>query len=264
MTKKCVAFLDILGFKGLVTTLSLHDLAARYERLTSTARALALPQLPDSDVPRLFPYNKDRPSICSQYIFSDSIILVANADTDVGCLQLLVYVWRLEQLFIAAGMPLRGAVDYGDIYSNTNSGIVLGKALSAAHSTEGEQDWIGICINNSVIERYDDIFKAVEEQRSLLSDLFKMYPVPLKKSAVRELYTVNWRFNYIVEHGTRSLFSSNPNASIQQKVANTLAYARAIVESGRPYARNDKAVPLELRAFYVGKQQPPFPHGDDL
>ena len=264
MKKRCVAFLDILGFKTLVTTLPLDELVGRYERIISEARALMVPHLPNSDNPRLFPRRPNHLSWCTQYIFSDSVILVANADTDAACLELLIYVWRLEQLFLASGMPLRGAVEYGEIYSNTGSGVVLGKALSTAYKTEGEQDWIGICINGSVAKQYTDLFKKVV-RKSPLTEIFKMYSVPLKDGTVKEAYTINWRFNYIVEDGTRSLFvSSHPDPGVQKKIANTLAYARAIVESGRVYVRDDVTVPLELRAFWVGKREPPFPHGDDL
>ena len=263
-----VAFLDILGFKTLLTALSLDELATRYERITTQARDFMGAQAQYGSHQSLFRNPRRRSVGYTQHMFSDSIILVANEDTDISCLELLLYVWRLEQLFLAAGMPLRGAVEYGEIYSNPVSGIALGKALSEAYRTEAEQDWIGICVNKSVTERYPEIFDGPENGRDwpaeIFREIFKMYAVPLKNGTVKRSCTINWRFNYVVKKGTRSLFSSNSDPSIQRKVQNTLKYARKVVESRRLYTQNDETLPAELRVFWVGDHEPPFPHGDDL
>lgn len=262
--KRAVGFLDILGFKNLIETTPLDELATHYEQLIAQARAYVRPTALDGDHPTLFPNRPNRIPWCTQHIFSDSIILVANDDTDAGCLELLLYTWRLEQMFLAAGMPLRGAVDYGEMYSNANSGVFLGTALSTAYRSEMEQDWIGICINEPVAERYTELFGHIRNEQNLLSEIFKLYPIPLKNGATKRLHTVNWRYNYIVEKGTRSLFQSNSDPSVQRKQKNTLAYAREIVDGGKIYSQDQEALPVELRAFWVGGKEPPFPHGDEL
>ena len=263
-----VAFLDILGFKSLLATLSLDQLAARYEGVTAQARDFMGAQARYTDRPSLFRNPRRGSSAYTQHMFSDSIILVANTDTEISCLELLLYAWRLEQLFLAAGMPLRGAIEYGEIYSNPGNGIALGKALSEAYRTEAEQDWIGICINESVTERYTQIFDETEGGQDwpagVFREIFKMYAVPLKDGTVKPSCTINWRFNYVVEEGTRSLFSSDSDPSIQRKVRNTLEYARTIVDGRRLYTQNDEMLPVELGTFWVGGREPPFPHGDDL
>ena len=262
--KRAVGFLDILGFKNLIETTPLDELAARYEHLIAQVRASVRPQVLDGDHPTLFPNRSNSIPWCTQHIFSDSIILVANEDTDAECLALLIYIWRLEQVFLAAGMPLRGAVDYDEMYSNANSGVFLGKALSTAYRSEMEQEWIGICINESVANRYENLFGNIRQEQSILSEIFKLHPVPLKNGSTKRLHTINWRYNYIIEKGTRSLFPANSDPGVQRKLDNTLAFAKAIIDGGNVYAQDEGALPIELRSFWVGSHEPPFPHGDDL
>ena len=262
---RTVGFLDILGFNNLIDQTSLDVLAKRYENIVTQERAFVdLDRSLRGHVPTLFPnHGNNRSSLCTQHIFSDSVILVATEDTETACLALLLRTWRLSQLFLAAGLPLRGAIEYGEVYVNSISSIFLGKALSTAYRTESQQDWVGICINETVPTRYPSISDSSRRKHDVLSDIFKLYPVPFKGGAVEKLHTINWRFNYVVQEGTRSLFGSHNDPNIQRKIDNALAYARRGVSSQRIYAYGE-GLPVELRTFYVGKDEPPFDHGDDL
>ena len=261
--KRAVGFLDVLGFKNLIETMPLEALAGKYEALVEQVRALLRPQSVN-DHPTLFPNRGVGHQWCIQSIFSDSIILVANEDTDEACLELLVYAWRLSQLFLAAGMPLRGALHYDEMHVNETVGVFLGKALSGAYKAEMQQDWIGVCVNDSLEGRYKSLFVQCQNQESMLFDLFRRYPVPLKDGTAKEMHTLNWRYNYVVEKGTRSLFPPTTELAVRRKQQNTLAYAKAVVDSGRIYSQDQGKAPVELRAFFVGERFPPFPHGDDL
>jgi hypothetical protein len=50
----------------------------------------------------------------------------------------------------------------------------------------------------------------------------------------------------------------------QLKIDNTIEYLKRVIESGRVYIQNPAQAPVEMQAFFVGGNQPPFPHGDDL
>ncbi|MCG2722158.1 MAG: hypothetical protein L6290_09120, partial [Thermodesulfovibrionales bacterium] len=96
------------------------------------------------------------------------------------------------------------------------------------------------------------------------SNVFLRYKVPLKENKSQLLHTLNWRWNMIIEKGTRSLFSDSKDKSIQEKVANTLDYAKSVIDSKQVYVKDQEKLPIELRSFYVGSSEPPFRHGDDL
>jgi hypothetical protein len=261
--RRAVAFLDILGFRNKILNTPLDSLAQEYEALTSTVQAYVRPMRMDGH-PTLFPNRPSGVPWCTQFFFSDSIILVANADSDDACLELLLHVWRLSQTLLARGLPLRGAIDYDEMYSNPSTGVFVGKALANAYAAEGIQDWIGISLLDSVRTRYEALFKIVDDERYILSVLLKKYPVPLKGGQTECRYTINWRYNYVVEKGTRSLFPTNSDTDAQRKIDNTLAYAKAVVDAGKLYPTDQSKLAVELRTFFVGGKEPPFPHGDDL
>jgi hypothetical protein len=90
------------------------------------------------------------------------------------------------------------------------------------------------------------------------------YAAPLKNGQTYLTNTINWRYNYIVQKGTRSLFANSNDAGVQLKIANTLTYAKAVIDYGLVYCQDDGKAPIELRAMFVGSKEPPFDHGDDL
>jgi hypothetical protein len=260
---RTVAFLDILGFKKKISELPLPDLARKYEYLVDLADVMNRPLNFSADIPSLFPDHPKGKAWCVKHIFSDSIILIADEDHPASCLKLLVYTWRLSQILISQNMSARGAIAYGEIYTNLNKNIILGKGLTDAYQLESKQQWVGICIDDSVAAAYPDLFSNIKDQNNLLRPVFFEYPVPFKDGSCKQLITLNWRINLIAENGTRALFSKDTHGDVFQKIKNTLEYARTVVKSGRIYAYGDN-VPVELRTFYIGAKEPPFKHGDDL
>jgi hypothetical protein len=133
-----------------------------------------------------------------------------------------------------------------------------------AYELEQAQAWIGVALHPSVHEQFPDLLPSNEAPRGLLDDIFLKYPVPMKDGSSQNLRTLNWRFNLVVEKGTRSLFANDGPQQVMQKVNNTLKYAEAIVRSGRIYVAEQSTLPAELRSMWIGGKEPPFPHGDDL
>ncbi len=262
--QRTVAFLDMLGFRQAVLTTPISELAAKYEQRISEADAMNRRVNLAANHPSLFPTHPTGAPLCQRFIFSDSIILVSIDDQAISALKLLVYAWRLSQAFIAFQMPLRGGIAFGDLYSNPQTNICLGRALTTAYELEQAQAWIGVALHPSVQDQFPDILSPNKAPHGLLDDIFLKYPVPMKDGSSQNLRTLNWRFNLVVEKGTRSLFVNDGPQQVMQKVENTLKYAETIVRSGRLYVAEQRALPAELRSMWVGGIEPPFPHGDDL
>lgn len=262
--RRTVAFLDILGFRQAVLTTPLTELAAKYERRIAEVDAMNRPAGWVSGTPSLFPNHSPNTPWCQRFVFSDSIILVSDDDTAVSALKLLVYAWRLSQSFIAFQMPLRGGIAFGELHSNPLRNICLGRALTTAYDLEQSQAWIGAAIHSSVEEAFPEILSPDNEYRGLLDDIFLRYPVPMKDGTFQRLRTLNWRFNLIVEKGTRSLFANDGPLDVMQKVGNTTKYAESVVSSGKVYVADQSNLPAELRSMWIGGKEPPFPHGDGL
>lgn len=265
--KRTVAFLDILGFRSMIKRFSIEELSKKYERLIDKTDYVRYPLKLSEKAPRLFPHHPLSKPWCYKHIFSDSIILISHDQTDECCLKLLIYTWRLIQVCITSGMPIRGGVAFGDLYMNLNKNIILGGALTKAFDLENKQNWIGVSIDKSVEERFVNLFKLFKDSTNVFYPLFFKYYVPFKNGTKEKLHTINWRLNLIVEKGTRSLFKYNRDEGIKEKVANTLQYAKSVVKSGQVYDFREE-LQVELRAFLHGAFKrtfkAPYKHGDDL
>lgn len=259
---RAVAFLDILGFRDLLSKNSADQIAEKYSRVINMAQSFNMALYSDSKEPRLFTSNPKDDRWCITKIFSDSIILVAHDGKEESCLRLLIYVWRLLQAFLSTQMPFRGGIAFDEIFVDEAKEIFLGRALTKAHELEGSQEWIGAAIHEDLEKAYPKIFN--DTISPYLKNIFLKYPVPFKGGGIKILHTINWRFNLIVEDGTRSLMPYSLDRSVINKVQNTLKYAEKVVQSGEVYIASPSTAPIEVRSFFYGSKFPPFLHGDDL
>ena len=262
--QRTVAFLDILGFRETVRTTPLTELAGIYKRRIAEVEAMGHQVVMNAGTPSLFPNHPPSTPWCQRFVFSDSIILVSNDDTAASALKLLIYAWRLSQSFIAFKMPLRGGIAFGELYSNQQRNICLGEALTTAYDLERSQAWIGVAIHLSIETAFPEILSPENKDCGILDDIFLRYSVPMKNDTYERFRTLNWRFNLVVEKGTRSLFVSEGHPDVMLKVENTLKYAEAVIASGRAYATDQSNLPVELRSMWIGGKEPPFQHGDNL
>lgn len=263
-SRRAVCFLDILGFRQLLEKMPLVEIAKKYDRLISNATALNYSFTATQNDPQLFANHPTTEPYCDRYVFSDSLILIARGDDALSCLKLLVHAWRLVQATLSKQMSIRGAIACGEMYYDPSNGICLGHGLTAAYELEQKQNWVGVAIDESIEKAYPELFPLGLHENTIFESLFLKYPVPLKDGSIIKTRTLNWRWNLIVEHGTRWLFPPSEDVSGQEKIQNALLYAENVVKSGRIYAADQGACPAELRAFWIGGREPPFPHGDEL
>lgn len=263
ITKRTVGFFDVLGFKALIKKTPLNEISKKYENLTDATAAFNRAHDYKVDVPRLFSDHPIGKQWCYRYLFSDSIILISNDASGHSCLKLLVYGWRLMQFFLSAKIPLRGGISFGEIFLNLEKNIILGKTLIDAYDLQEKQDWIGASIEKSVEKAYPNLFKIIKNPKNVLNPLFFLYDVPFKTGETQKMHTLNWRLNLVVEKGIRSLFSKSEDITIKKKVLNSLNYAKTVRDSNQVNDYRDD-LPVELRAFLVGRAGALFDHGDDL
>ena len=256
--KRAVAYFDILGFKDKVEKMPIESLSDTYEALI--ARTLGELAFENGEA-----YWKN---VCFRYIFSDSIFLIAQEDSEDSFIDLISYAWRMMQSAITLNLPLRGSVAYGELYANTDRNVFLGTAITEAVITEGMQNWIGAIVNDSAITRYKGIFEKKDIQYSIMNYILPQYEVPLKDGKNHLHYVINWRENMVSQSGIKCLFHNDfDNAMAQEKIDNTLKFSKAVVDSRKAYF-DDEQVPIRYRRFYIGDGPPPksgpmFTNGDE-
>jgi hypothetical protein len=268
---RAIAFIDILGFKNLLTTEPMTEIARKYEwALSGPSNKRWMPDRPDSK--KLLPNHKSGDPWCFRHVFSDSIILIALDDSDESCLKLLLYCREVFTSMLTYGLAVRGAVTAGDLYYNPGTSVTLGKALTDAYLIEQEQDWAGICIADSVWDSYPSLRQAVETPDDPLSLCFLEYQPPWKRAPQAAHRIINWRFNIVVVEGTRHLLQQTRLHEAPSKYENVVKYLRTVVASGRLYFTESNPPPFELPLCTIGPyasapkkpDDPMPPHGDDL
>lgn len=256
--KRAIAYFDILGFKAKIENIPIEKLSNDYERIIGQT---------DGEFSIKGGKITSR-QVCYRYIFSDSIFLVAEEDTEDSFVDFISYAWRMMQHFIVTGFPLRGAITYGDIYVNFDKNIFLGKAISEAVILEGQQDWIGAVVDHSAIDRYKSVLEQDTIQSDIMRILLPIHDVPFKDMPRRNCHVLNWRQNIISQDGIKPLFKNEPyDESVQRKINNALRFSKDVVDSGMAYFKDD-IVPERYRRFFVGHRLPQspdsmFPPGDE-
>lgn len=144
---KYVAFLDILGFKNRLKSLSQYQA----EEYISSFSQIAYSE-----------WEEMNPSLVEGYIVSDSFILYTHDTSEFALKELLSLIDRIcKQEFIANSILIRGAIARGNFQwmeakelASLRKGLLVGQAYVDAYLLEGTVKTTGIVVSDEV---YQDI-----------------------------------------------------------------------------------------------------------
>ncbi|HEY0828408.1 MAG TPA: hypothetical protein VGE40_09960, partial [Bacilli bacterium] len=206
-----VAFLDILGFKSLINENSNDELEELYDKIFS------------DKIFNLFKENK-----VNFISISDSYVLYTQNNTYTSLLQIISAVGVLFTISMANGLPLRGAITVGRIFTRKNKFNkinqfnVFGKPLVRAYELESEQEWAGCRIDPQCFLSLGD---KMEYSINRLID-FKFiikYRVPLKDNVYSEEYVLNWTNFHVTSLGGTNRLNIDLKFSMHRKKINSFA-----------------------------------------
>ena len=267
MTERTVAFIDILGFKKKVQTRSAEELGTEFTKILGGIIPKMNGKLDDLPNELTFlPNFQCGEQYCISFVFSDSIILISNDDSEESCLALLLYSLRVSQLLIGNDFPIRGAITFGDMYVDIKNSFFLGKALTHAYELEQGQNWVGLVIDDSVPSKFPNVLTSDIPTPGLRPKLFPKYKVPMKSGPIKSLHTLNWRWNWISPKGIKHFFKDPEDRLAKVKIDAALDYALEMRKRNLAGPINDKSIPMEVGPIYI-KEVPsigePPKHGDE-
>jgi uncharacterized LabA/DUF88 family protein len=135
LQEKYVAFLDVMGFRNLVSSGRVDNLESYFDRILSVL----------ADIKR------DKASIESLMI-SDSIILI-SPDTKRGFIQLVTAIRRIQSTLLFKKILMRGAVSFGEVYYDQEKNIIVGKGYIRAFSLEREAHFPRVIIDPLIVKK---------------------------------------------------------------------------------------------------------------
>jgi hypothetical protein len=241
MKKGAVAFLDILGFKGIWQSRGADDVLS----LLNSVPELVIQTYKQPPPEKNWPESSE-PSIT---ILSDTIVITIKSN-EPHCILLLVdIINKILVEFHRNNIFLRGSVGYGEYIQSGNT--YIGPVIDDVAEWHEKADWIGIISTpktNYLLDTFSTITFGVNNYKVAS---FLKYEVPIKGNLSANLYCLNWpgfmqaSFNESPQKGLKSkvriamenLFSKQPefNISVLKKYENTLNfidYAVGFIEDG--------------------------------
>ena len=86
------------------------------------------------------------------FVFSDTFILFSKSDQVNGYPSLLSASKSLIRKSISMGLPIRGAISYGDCVFGHQNKILMGKAFLESHDYGEDQNWLGLILTPSATQ----------------------------------------------------------------------------------------------------------------
>lgn len=136
------AYLDLLGFTNLVQSKEIEKVIPIYSKALNQMRLACKLGVKEAGLLNSW--------------FSDTFIIYTGSDSleDFSHLENAARIFF--RLLINKGIPVRGCISHGKLYSQAKKNIFIGPALIEAHTYGEALDWIGFCLAPSVEKKFKD------------------------------------------------------------------------------------------------------------
>ena len=147
--KRWFAYFDLLGFAQLVRASEIHSVLPIYEKVLETIEDKACLKQPKG---------------LSYSWFSDTFIIFTRGSSleEFGLIEQAARLFF--QRLILHEIPVRGAISYGDLYSQQEKNIFLGEALMDAYEYGEKQNWLNFVISPSAAKALDTLSFPMSER----------------------------------------------------------------------------------------------------
>ena len=233
MKKGAVAFLDILGFKGIWSSREEEEILKSLFEVQSIVASRSRIPPKDSGWPSV-----GEPNVT---ILSDTIVITMESDHQASLLLLAEIVTDVIRHFLRSGLMLRGAIGWGEFTQRGN--VFLGPAIDDTAAWHEATDWVGVIatpVTSFSIDRLSNINFAWEGKPL---PAYVRYDVPLKGEKKTNLHALNWpgflQCGYPSDSGktvrqlmTKIFSEQQPfDASVLKKYDNTLEFIDRIASA---------------------------------
>lgn len=178
-----VAFIDILGFKDLISKNSHSEIYDQLNKISKTKKFL---EKINNDEKLSTDYLDAEIYIVS---FSDSIVLFSKNESIENFYYFLSAVRWLFARTIVAGIPLKGGIAFGEVSLNKAEQIYFGQAIIDAYFMEEDVNYMGVVANYSIDKYLKDNEKKLEKDK--VNEYLFEQKTPLKCGSLNH-FNLNW------------------------------------------------------------------------
>jgi hypothetical protein len=181
-----VAFLDIMGFKDMMFRNSHAYVMKKMNAIRLTTKMIERDGK-ETLAKRRKEGKDSHTAIILPVVFSDSILLVSEDDSESSARDILFEAAYLLHDSFHEGIPIKGALAYGEQTADFKESLHFGKPLIDAYELQSELQMYGLVLHHSM-EAY------LKKHNILFNDrLLSLYETPLKGGKVNH-YCINTNF----------------------------------------------------------------------
>ncbi len=204
--EKYVLFIDILGFKDLVTNNSTDELRKIFENQVIETYGIAYEiACSKFKIPYSFELhiegnilNDVSQDQLNLHIMSDSITIWTKNNSQESLYLLCSFSSIFLGMTLMLGVPLRGGISKGDIIvfdksmNNINQQCIMGKGLVNANNLEKNQKWMGAIVDHELIDKTHSVWNKTPLP-------IVNYNVPFGQDVI-SYNTINWTLEAVTNH----------------------------------------------------------------
>lgn len=194
--QRLIALFDILGFGSRLKSEPLADLRRQLRTLIRSIRSEAV-----TNIATNMPSEDDDNLESARFVF-DSVVLVSLPLDDPRNAQKFVYACiRMLEIGFVHRLPFRGSITIGDLFTDEETGLLLGDQFPELRDAEQMQDWVGCFIHTQAIDAVFTGLGSDSKERlqsePTASHAIIWHDVPIKKSFERFAPLKAWCLNWV-------------------------------------------------------------------
>lgn len=239
---RLVALFDILGFGSRLKTEKLSDIRRQIRRLIREIRSEAV----TTTATNLG--SEDDDNLESARFVFDSVLLVSHDTADPENVRKFIFacITLLERGFLH-GFPFRGSLTLSDVFSDEETGLLLGDQFPELRDGESMQDWTGAFIHTRAVGLVLSALCGEGDSERMMnapeaSHVIHWIEIPLREFANELRPFEAWCLNWVqmLEHDAMSK-SLEYLKKVPSKHENTKRYVEYICSLPR------RLMPLEIK-----------------
>lgn len=191
LENRLIAFLDVLGFSRLLTSIPIEEVYRKYSAYIDEAKTKTFYESTGDKT--------GRTNFAFARFMSDSLVVVSNDISDVyNVNNFIAAISYLLEIGFTSNLPLRGAIGKGSFINDEERNIYLSERLPELVRLEGSQEWSGCVIVKSAEETVLESLLGVKnrndfEKLRLRNLPIHLYDIPLKEGE-KSLLALNYLF----------------------------------------------------------------------
>ena len=158
--------------------------------------------------------------------FSDSFVLYTSDETNLSYRAIDSFVRYFIISLINREIPIRGAMSFGQLYSDPENNLFFGKALLEAYQIGENQDWLGFVLCESAVSQLARVGLPANECLN-----YAPWSIPMKQGRENNPTKTLQLPAFIMESGhdlclpaLQRMQAAATSPSVRQKYTNTLDF----------------------------------------